>query len=458
MPTVTRENIGLLNDRIVVTVNKEDYFPPFEKALKHYAKSANIPGFRKGMVPAGVIRKMHGPSVFVDEVLRSIERNLMDYLRQEKLEIFGQPLPSTENAADKINMENAGDYSFSFEVGLKPAFEVSDLKKAKVTLYQVNVSDEMVNEELERLRNRLGKMQEPEAVTSEDNVLNAGFQACNPDGEVIEGSAAKENSLLVKYFSSDFQPKLMGSKKDDSFVLQLKDAFGEKEQEWLISDLGLSKDDPNALQQHFKMTIAKVGLVEKRELNAEFFKEAYPNKEINDEAGLREVLRNEIAEYWGKQTRNHLQHELYHVLNEKTEMEFPEPFLRRWLMTGGEEPKNEEEVDKEFPTFKNQLRWTLVSDKIVNEQQLQVTPDEMRNYMKQQVMGYFGGMSMEGNMEWLDTYVDRMMKDEQQLESNYRRLLTEKVFEWAETQVDPEKKSISVEEFLKLQEAHSHEH
>ncbi len=459
MPTVTRENIGLLNDRISVTVNKDDYYPSFEKALKHYARTANIPGFRKGMVPAGVIRKMHGPSVFADEVLRSIERNLMDYLRQEKLDIFAQPLPSEDNSAEGINMDHAVDYTFNFEVGLKPAFEVADLKKAHVTLHKVDVTEAMIDEELDRLRTRLGKMQEPEAVTSEDNVLNVSFQACDADGNATEGAPVKENSLLVKYFSAPWQQKLMGAKKDDSFTLTLKDAFGDKEQDWLAGDLGLDKNDADAMERPFRMSVAKVGLVEKRELNEEFFKEAYPNKEIATEAELRDTLRNDIEEYWNKQSRSHLQHELYHVLNEKTEMQFPEPFLRRWLQTGGgEEPKSPEQVEAEFPTFRDQLRWTLVSDRIVNEQQLNVTPDEMRAYLKQQVLGYFGGMNMGGDMGWLDSYVDRMMKDEQQLESNYRRLLTEKVFEWAEKQVTPTEKKTTVDEFLKLQEAHAHEH
>jgi trigger factor len=458
MPTVSRENIGLLNDRITVTVGKDDYFPSFEKALKHYAKSANIPGFRKGMVPAGVIRKMHGPSVFADEVLRSVERNLMDYLRTEKLDIFAQPLPSEDNTADQINMDNAGDYSFAFEVGLKPEFQVADLKKARVILHKVDVTEDMVDEELDRLRTRLGKMQEPETVTSEDNVLNVTFRAAEPGGQTDENAKVKENSLLVKYFSPAYQSKLMGARKDDRFTLRLDEAFGDKERDWLIGDLGLDKDDATSLTRLFEMTIIKVGLVEKRELNEEFFKEAYPNREISTEAELRDALKQDIQEYWDKQSRNHLQHELYHVLNENTELQFPETFLRRWLLTGGEQPKSQEEVEQEFPTFKNQLRWTLVSDKIVSEQQLQVTPEEMKAYMRQQVLGYFGGMNMGGNIDWLDSYVDRMMKDEQQMETSYRRLLTEKVFEWAGNQVSPEEKKITVAEFLKLQEAHAHEH
>ncbi len=181
MPTVTRENISPLNDRITVTVNREDYFPSFEKSLKLYAKQANIPGFRKGMVPAGVIRKMHGPAVFTEEVLRSVEKSLMDYLRQEQLDIFAQPLPADQNDARGINMNEPADYSFSFEIGLKPGFQLPDLARAKTTRYDVQVTDAMVDEELKKLQQKFGKLTEPETVSSEENVLNVSFQAADAD-------------------------------------------------------------------------------------------------------------------------------------------------------------------------------------------------------------------------------------------------------------------------------------
>ena len=139
MPTVTREQIALLTDKINVTVSKEDYMPAFEKSLKNYAKSANIPGFRKGMVPTGMIRKMYGAAVFNEEVLKSVERALMGYLQQEKLEIFAQPLPSVDNDPSKLDMNAPSDFVFSFEIGLKPDFKVVDLSGKSVSRYKVNV-------------------------------------------------------------------------------------------------------------------------------------------------------------------------------------------------------------------------------------------------------------------------------------------------------------------------------
>lgn len=449
MPTVTRENIGLLNDKITVTVNTQDYLPSFEKSLKQFAKSANIPGFRKGMVPAGMVKKMHGPALFADEVLRSVEKNLVSYLQEEKLDIFAQPMPSAENSADQLNMNAPADYSFSFEVGLKPDFSL-DLAKVSLPMYKVTVTDDMVNDEVERLRARLGKMSEPEAVDQEDNVLNVTFEE-----EGVENAAKKENSLLVKYFTPALRTKLMGLKKDDSVVVDLRSAFDEKEREWLIKDLGVDGSDAS-LDKKYKMTITKVGLVEKRELNEEFFKEAFPNKEVKTEEEMRSLIREDIQKQWDNHARNLLHHELYHQLLDHTQMDFPESFLKKWMQNGGEKPKSADEVESEFPSFRDQLRWTLISDKIVRDNQLDVSQEELKDYMRQQIMGYFGGMSLDGNIEWLDSYVDRMLKDEQQVDSSYRRLITEKLFNWAETQIKVTEKPISSEEFLKLQDAHNH--
>src|SRR5688572_12383983 len=142
MATITKENIGVLHDKLTVKLEKTDYLPSFEKALKEYGKKANIPGFRKGMVPAGLIKKMYGPSLFTDEVLRMVDKELIGYLETDKLDIFAQPLP-LEMDLQNLDVNNPVDYSFHFEVGMKPEFTLSDLGKAKITRYVVTVTDEM---------------------------------------------------------------------------------------------------------------------------------------------------------------------------------------------------------------------------------------------------------------------------------------------------------------------------
>ena len=455
MATVERENIGLLNDKLTVKIRKEDYLPSFDKKLKEYSKTANIPGFRKGMVPAGMIKKMYGASIFSDEILKAVEKQLYTYLNEEKPEIFAQPLP-LENDLRNLDMNNPSDVDFDFEIGLKPIFEIPAFDKAKLTLHKVEVTDDMINEEINRMQIKAGKMTEPEVIDNEENVLNVLFTETDKDGNAVEGGIAKENSVLLKYFTPSMQKQLKGKKAGDSFVFQLSKTFEGDKLEMMLQDLGFEKDNKEAAAKYFKLEVVKIGLVEKREMNEDFFNEVYPGKNITTEAALRDSLKEEIAKYWDSQSRNQLHDQLYHYLVDETNMQFPETFLKRWLQTGGEKQKTAEQAETEFPAFSNQLKWTLVSDRLITENKLDVSQDELKAHMKEEVMRYFGQMNMREDMSWLESYIDRMMKDEKQVDATYRRLITEKLFTWIESQTKPKEKKVTAEELAAMQHNHSH--
>lgn len=454
MATVSRENIGKLTDKVTVKLSKEDYLPAYEKSLKNYAKNANIPGFRKGMVPTGMIKKMYGNSVFTDEVLRTVEKELNSYMQNEKLDIFAQPLP-LDSDARQLDMNNPSDYAFAFEIGLKPAIDI-DVKNITVTRHRVNVTDQMIDEELERLKMRHGKMTDPESITTEDNVLNVTFAECDAEGNEIEGGLNKGNSLLVKYFNEGFRTQLMGKKKDDTIVLQLNNAFDEKEREWIISDLGL-KEDAEAGNKYFKMTITKVGLIEKPEMGEEFFNAAFPGKGVVTEDDLRKAVKEDIQARWDAQSRNQLHDQIYHQLVDHTHIDFPEEFLKRWMQQGqGEEkPKTAEEAEKEYPSFANSLKWTLITSQLTEQHQISVDPAEIKEFAKQQIMGYMGGQNLD-DMPWLDSYADSMLKDKKFIENTYYQLQTTKLFEVLEQQVNVIEDVVTPEELNKMQHHHAH--
>lgn len=466
MATITKENIGLLNEKLTVKLEKTDYLPAFEKSLKEYSKKANIPGFRKGMVPTGLIKKMYGASVFTDEVLRSVDRELIKYLETEKLDIFAQPLP-VEMDIHQLDMNNPADYTFHFEVGRKPDFKIADLSKATLTRYKVIVTDDMINSEITRLQNRYGNMKEEDTVTNEENVLNVTFTEVDENANEVEGGIHKDNSVLVKYFKEDFREKIIGKTINDFIIVQLNDAFADKEREWITGDLGINKDDLPAVEKHFRIQITKIGLMEKRELNEEFFNQLYPGQEVKSEADFRNKIKEEIQAYWDGQAKSQLQHMAYHELLHHTHIEFPEEFLKKWMKTqgnnSGKEPreKTDKEVENEFPVFKNQLKWTLISDQVIKENNIRVEPEELRNLAKQQLFGYMGmGASDNGAAEqpWVKDYVEKMMKDRKYVEDAYNRIQSQKILEWAESQVKAEEKEINMEEFVKMQQSHQHEH
>jgi trigger factor len=462
MATVTKENIGLLHEKLTVKLEKTDYLPSFKKALKEYSKKANIPGFRKGMVPAGLIKKMYGPSLFTDEVLKSVDRELINYLQQDKLDIFAQPLP-LESDFKQLDVNNPLDYTFHFEIGMKPEFQLPDLAKVPLTRYVVKVTEDMIDSEITRLQNRYGNTKDEETVTTEENLLNLQFTETDASGNELEGAAKKDNSILVKYFAESFRPKWMGKKTGDFEVAQLKTAFDDKEREWIISDLGL-KEDVNAADRYFKIEITKLGLMEKRELNEEFYNQLYPNQSVVTEGEFRSKIKDEIQAYWNGQAMNQIHDQVFHQLVDNTKIEFPEGFLKKWIKTQGDNSaeamtqKTDEEVEAEFPKFLSQLKWTLLSEKIVQDNAIQVAPDEIRTFIKQQLFSYMGGANLSDDQPWVNDYVEKMMKDRKYVEDAYNRIQTQKIFDWTSTQVKPADKDIAAEDFTKMVEEHQHHH
>jgi trigger factor len=457
MATVTQQDVAPLHKQLSVTISKEDYLPTFEKALKDYSKKANIPGFRKGMVPAGLIRKMYGNNLFVDEVLKTVDREVINYIETEKLDIFAQPLPMDLNVAN-LDSSKPDNYTFTFEVGMKPDFALPDFASESLKRYKVAVTDDMVEEEVERLRSRYGNMTEPEAVDNDENVLNVTFVETDASGNELEGGIRKDNSVLVKYFTEGFRQNVLGKKTGDELNIQLS-YFEEKERAAIVKDLGLA--DGEGADKHFKLLITKVGLVEKRELNEELFTQLFPNGEVKTEEELRNKLREDIQGQWDAESRNQLHHQLYHILLNHTQIDFPVEFLKRWIKTQGKEgeQKTDEQVEQEFPQFLDQLKWSLITEKIANENNLQVEQDEIRQFAKQQLLGYMGGMgAMDEEQQWIRDYIDRMMKDQKYVEDAYHRIQTQKIFEFTEAQTNPVEVPISKDEFIAMNAQHQHEH
>jgi len=314
----------------------------------------------------------------------------------------------------------------------------------------------MLAEEVERLRNRYGNMTEPETVEGDDTVLNVTFIETDAAGNEIEGGIRKDNSILVKYFKEGFRGNVLGKKKDNTIELALDEAFDEKEKQWIVQDLGLD----TSTDKYFKLVITKLGLVEPRELNEELFKQLFPTEDVKIEEEFRNRVKQELEKQWDTESRNQLQHNLYHVLLDHTKIDFPADFLKRWLKTQGKEgeAKTDEEVEAEFPNFINQLKWTLITDELTKKADIQVQQDEVRQFAKQQLLGYMGMATMDDEQDWVRDYIDRMMKDRKYVDDAYNRLQTQKMFDWAESQINAVDTPITKEEFSHMNQEHQHQH
>jgi trigger factor len=458
MATVKRENIGELHDKLVVTITKEDYMPSFENTLKKYGKTASIPGFRKGNVPAGLIRKMHGQSVFIDEVLRTANKELEQYLTDNKPEIFAQPLPLDNGPLD-LDMNKAADFDFAFEIGLKPEFDITPLnKRGAITKYKIKVSDEMLEKETENLRKRSGKVEDKESLDNDSDIAFIDIEASNAEGDVADGIEKTQGDFTLGQLPKKFAEQLKGKKAGDTLVFKPSEIVTEEKMpDFMKNVLHQPEEDKAAQEGYYKLTLKKAGTLVPRELNEEFFNEIFPNAEVKDEAAFKAKLKEELEKETERIASEQLQNTLFETLVHETPMKLPVDFLKNWMKRSGEKEKADEEVEAEFPDFDHQLRWTLISDKLVKDLGLEVSMDEVMKDIKTKVMGYFG-MKEGDDAPWLEAYLDKMAKEEKTMDETYRRLLFDKLFKKLEEVMEVKDKEVNEEEFTQVAQAHHHHH
>lgn len=462
MATITQQNIGSQHEKISIQLTRNDYMPAVEKALKKLSRDANIPGFRKGMVPVGHIKKMYGQSVFTDEVLKVAGTKLEEHLLEHKAEIFARPIPAGTQAQYDFNIDAPEDYLFEFEIGTRPRFEIPLLKGSEtLPLLKVNVTDDMLNEEIEKLQLKAGEMKDSEEVKHDDDVLNVVFEEADENGETLDGGIIKDNSLLLRYFSGGLKEQLMGKKKGDTIVFSIRGSFDEKVQESILADLGITASAESNEDKKFRLTIEKIAHIEKSEPGKEMFEKIYPGREIDTLEKFKEVLKGEVQQYWDNQSRSLLHNDIFERLVHETPITLPAEFLKRWMSVGGEKYTPMEVVEKEFGKFEHQLRWQLVSDKIIEENKLEVTTQEMEQAARMQVMSYFGQYGNMPDMDaaWMEPVIKKQLADKKFADELYNKIITDKLFFTIENQLNLQETPVSKEDFLaKINQPHHHHH
>ena len=456
MATINRENIGLLNDRLIVKVNQEDYLPNFEKELKRLSRQSNMPGFRKGMVPTGLIRKMEGQSVFTREVIKSVENELTEYLKKEQLNLLGEPIPENIESVH-VDMNKPEEYQFNFEIGLKPEIDITPLSNGfHFTRYKVITEEKDIDEEIKRLQKRAGRREEKMEITSADDILKLQFQPSDSEGKVTEGAEAKEESIVLSYFSPEKNKSLTGKKTGYSETIKLNDAFEKQEADWIIKDWKL--EDDKAADQFYVMTIQKIEEIIPKELSEDFYNEIFPGEEIKTEDAFRERIKKDDEAHWNQESEKRLDHDIFEKLVHETPVELPEGFLKKWLRQDGKEQKTDEEIAQSYPQFEHDMRWSLISGKIMRDNQIEVSADELKHHFRHRLAAYLGLDPHDESNERMEGLVNSMMQNEKTVNDSYSQLLTARLFDFLRNKAEIEEKEITASEFIKLPHNHQHEH
>ncbi|HOE39083.1 MAG TPA: trigger factor [Bacteroidales bacterium] len=443
---VVLNQIDELNATLTVNVADSDIEERVEKTLKDYRRKANVPGFRPGNVPFGLIKKMYGQAVRVEELNKTVSNAINDYIVENKLNVIGDPLPN--ESQKQIDLENK-EFSFVFDIALAPEFEVKLSKKDKLTKYVITVDDEMVNSEIERYKQRMGEVADIKKST-EKSILKVDMIELTENGEVKEnGLELVDSSISVNVIKDEkIKKELVGIEADTIKDIDIKLAYPNETE--LSSLLGIAKEELENTSNLFRITVKLVREYKAGELNQKLFDAVYGENEVKSEEEFVARVKEDLIATHSRDTNYKLSLDAKDKVVKKTEVALPEAFLERWIKASNQELK-EEELKNEFPRFLEHLKWTLIKTNIAKANELKVNNEDLLEVAKERIraqVAQYGIMSIPE--EFLEKHAKESLEDKELVNKLYEQALEEKVIDYIKEAVKVEDKEISLEEFYKL--------
>lgn len=446
---ITLDKQSVTDGTLKINLQESDYLPKIEEKIKDYSRKATIKGFRQGKVPTGVIKKMFGKSILVEEVNHMVSHGISDYIRDNKLRILGDPMPNEEKA-QKIDWDTQKDFEFEFQVGMVDDFKIELSDKVKVTSHPIEVTDENVDNTINDIRRRYGNMTYPEVSEVTDNI----------HGEIVTVDGSTKNSyLVIEKIDKKIQSKFIGVKKDDTITFDIEDV-GDNNVKSTILDL-----DPTEVQTakgSYTLKVTNITRITPAELNQDFFDKTFGKDAVTDETAFREKVKETIASNYNRETDHLLEHMIQHWYVDNTKIEMPENFLKKWIKNTSNGQVNDEVLQKEFGAYKDSLKWNLIVNKIAEDNQVSVEPNEVKMKGKQQILEQFGGNAAIAEQlgERFDQIVDNYLQGQDGKGDNYMKIYNqlrmEKIMAIIREKISVTEKKVTLEEFEKLVASHNH--
>lgn len=446
-----------LNGTISVSIEPNDFLPSYEKKLKDYGKKANIPGFRAGQAPKGVVEKMVGQSLLLEEVNGFASKALFDYIDENKLHILGQPVMTEDTKIDELTKTSS--YTFSFDIGLAPEFELNISSSDKYPYISVQVTETMVNDEIDRLKKQMGVLTDVDQM-EENDLVYVTLTELNEQSEVLEnGASAPSVPLALNTIKdADLKAEILKLKIEGSIQVNVFTLFNNDEQE-MSHALNIPKQGIADLNQTFNLTLNQIKRTTAAEMNQEFFDKVYGKDTVKSVEELQAKIKEEISAYFKQQADHLLEHELFDSLVTKHNIQLPEAFLKRWLLDRHPEKFNATNLDTAFIPEANYLRNHLLEEKILVSNNIKIDENDIKAAAKSYTMQMFGGYNM-GNLS--DDILNSIIEPQLQKEEFRSRMINvaarKKVNEFLLNTITKDVKEVSVEEFNQIITAHNHKH
>jgi trigger factor len=434
---ITKEQIDELNAVVKVAVTKDDYFDKVETILKDYRKQANIPGFRKGQVPMGLIKKQYGKAVLVDEVNKLLQDNLNKYLTEEKLDVLGNPLPKQQ---DNFNWDSE-EFAFEFELGLAPNFNVDLKSKKAITHYKIIADKKMIDEQVERIQKQYGKLISKTEIGKKDDV-NGVFKN---EAEEIDNKTVIE---IEKIKSKKALDSLLGKKVGDVVTLKTKGLF--KEDYLLGSTLGIDGEKSEKLDIEVTFTIEEINEKEPAKLDQELFDKLFGKDVVTSEKELKERIKEDSEKQFEQQSDQKLLNDVTEHFIDTVKFDLPTEFLTKWIQMTGEKQLTEVEANEEFEKSEKGLRYQLIEGKIIQENGIQIQFDELKEFAKgfiKQQMAQFGQLNPKE--EELDNIAARVLSNQEEVKRLSEQLMSQKLLTLYKEKANLKTKEVTYEDFVK---------
>jgi trigger factor len=434
---ITRENTDALNAVVKVDIIADDYQPKVDKILVDYRKKADIPGFRKGHVPMGMIKKQYEKSVMIDEVNKLLQDSLNKYLTEEKIEILGNPIPKSQ---ENFTWDTK-NFSFEFELGLVPQFEVNLTSKKKITQYVINADDSLLNKEVENLQSRYGKMSAVDIINENTNVTGTFV---NEEKEIENKSTINLSDIKGKTNLKKF----LGSKVGDVIELKTKSLFSDDSK--LMGALGLSNEEIEGLNIKVLFTIEETTEIELADLDQELFDKLFTDGSVKSVTELRNKIKEDAEKQFLQQADQQLLNSVTEFLIDNTSFDLPSEFLQKWLATAGEKQLTPEEAAEEYNKSEKGLRYQLIQEKILKENDIKLDYEELKEYAKGFIrtqMAQFGNMNPEDAE--LDDIANRILGNQEEAKKLQDQLMSQKLMTFYKEKMTFKTKKVTYEGFIK---------
>ncbi|MCF8364079.1 MAG: trigger factor [Prolixibacteraceae bacterium] len=446
---ITRENADNVNAVIKIVIEKPDYEKTVEEKLKEYRQNSSIPGFRPGKAPAGLIKRKFGKAVLIEEVNKLLSQNLTKYLMEEKLQVLGEPL-GNEEQQKSIDWDKDENFEFVFDIALAPEIDVPLSEEDKMDYFTIKVSDEMVDQQMDMITSQMGQNVDADEVT-EKSLVRGDFIQLDAEGNELEEGIRPEGVLLSVDLIKDEEIKkqFLGKQKGEVLVFDPVTAYQDRHEIGHL--LNISHEEADELDSVFKFTITEIQEFDKAELNEELYKKIFgEDTEVKTEEDLRNRLKDEIATSLAQSSDNKFAVDVRDTLVEKINPELPETFLKRWLRVANKDV-TEEQIENDFDGFLKDLRWQLIKDFLIKENELKVEEEEALNFAKQIAHAQFSQYGIQNAPEdQLDSFAKMILEKPEEKERLHNKLLEDKVVNVVKEKVTLEKKEVSKEEFEEM--------